>query len=74
MVVILKVSIIAVTIILLILIVMSWSHNASYQVLSLHTYIAFYNREVDVCEVGIHVVGKISDCQPEVPGFNPRPG
>ena len=69
MVVILKVSIIAVTIILLIVIVMSWSHNASYQVLSLHTYIAFYNREVDVCEVG-----KISDCQPEGSGFNPRPG
>ena len=25
-----------------------------------------------VCEVG--TVGKISDCQPEGPGFNPRPG
>ena len=24
------------------------------------------------CEVG--TVGKISDCQPEGPGFNPRPG
>ena len=25
-----------------------------------------------VCEVG--TVGKISDCQPEGPGFKPRPG
>ena len=25
-----------------------------------------------MCEVG--TVGKISDCQPEGPGFNPRPG
>ena len=25
-----------------------------------------------VCEVG--AAGKISDCQPEGPGFNPRPG
>ena len=25
-----------------------------------------------VCEVG--TVGKISDCHPEGPGFNPRPG
>ena len=25
-----------------------------------------------VCEIG--TVSKISDCQPEGPGFNPRPG
>ena len=29
-------------------------------------------RYMCVCEVG--TVGKISDCQPEGPGFNPRPG
>ena len=28
--------------------------------------------QLSVCEVG--TVGKISDCQPEGPGFNPRPG
>ena len=27
---------------------------------------------ISVCEVA--TVGKISDCQPEGPGFNPRPG
>ena len=29
-------------------------------------------QKVGVCEVG--TVGKISDYQPEGPGFNPRPG
>ena len=32
----------------------------------------FYLCIEDVCEVG--TVGKISDCQPEGPGFNPRRG
>ena len=31
-----------------------------------------YHKSVCVYEVG--TVGKISDCQPEGPGFNPRPG
>ena len=41
----------------------SW-HHGSPIILSRTVY--------SVCEVG--TVGKISDCQPEGPGFNPRPG